>query len=177
MRIVVGRVGKPHGVRGEVTVEPRTDEPELRFAEGADLLTESGSLHIESVRFHQGTPLVAFRGVHDRTGAESLRNTLLYIESDLDEPSTDPDEFWDHELIGMTALDDSGAVRGRVHDVLHLPGQDLLAVTRDDGSEVLVPFVRAIVPSIDRAAGTLVVLDPGGLFDESEAAVADETGA
>ena len=176
MRIVVGRIGKPHGVRGEVTVEPRTDEPELRFAEGADLLTESGSLHIEAVRFHQGTPLVAFRGVADRSAAEALRNTMLYIDTDLDEPSTDPDEFWDHELIGMTVLDESGAVRGRVHDVLHLPGQDLLAVTRDDGSEVLVPFVRAIVPAVDRVAGTVGVLDPGGLFDDSEAEVADEAG-
>ena len=167
MRVVVGRIGKPHGVRGEVTVEPRTDEPQLRFTDGAILLTETGSLRIESVRFHQGTPLVAFEGVLDRTGAEALRNTLLFIESDNDVPSTDPDEFWDHELIGLAVVDESGSQLGVVADVLHLPGQDVLAVTKPDNTQALVPFVREIVPVINRDSGTVVVRDPGGLFDDA----------
>jgi 16S rRNA processing protein RimM len=174
MRVVVGRIGKPHGVRGEVTVEPRTDEPELRFAEGAVLLTETGSLRIETVRFHQSTPLIGFEGVFDRTGAEALRNTLLFVDSDADEPSGDPDEFWDHELIGMSAVDESGNAVGAVADVLHLPGQDLLAITKADGTEALVPFVSTIVPEINRETGTLVIRDPGGLFDDTSA-VSDAT--
>lgn len=169
MRIVVGRIGKPHGVRGEVTVEPRTDEPQLRFADGAELLTETGSLRIESVRFHQGTPLVAFEGVIDRTAAEALRNTLLFIDTDMDVPSDDPDEFWDHELIGLGVVDEDGNVLGSVADVLHLPGQDVLVVTKLNDSEALVPFVRDIVPTIDRDARTVVVRDPGGLFDDADA--------
>ena len=180
MRIVVGRIGKPHGVRGEVTVEPRTDEPELRFAEGADLLTESGTLHIETVRFHQGTPLVAFRGVDDRTAAEALRNTMLFIDTDFDEPSTDPDEFWDHELIGLDAVTAQGDTLGRVADVIHLPAQDLLAVATLDGREVLVPFVSEIVTEVSRERHCVVIADPGGLFDESQAytagCVGDDSG-
>lgn len=175
MRIVVGRVGKPHGVRGEVTVEPRTDEPQLRFADGAELLTETGSLRIESVRFHQGTPLVAFEGVFDRTGAEALRNTMLFIDTDADVPSEDPDEFWDHELIGLAVVDETTANLGTIADVLHLPGQDVLVVAKLNGNEALVPFVRDIVPVIDRNARIVVVRDPGGLFDD-EHAVADSDG-
>lgn len=174
MRIVVGRIGKPHGVRGEVTVEPRTDEPQLRFADGAVLLTDTGSLRIESVRFHQGTPLIAFEGVLDRTGAEALRNTLLFIDTDNDVPSDDPDEFWDHELIGLAVVDESNNNIGSIADVLHLPGQDVLVVTKVNGAEALVPFVRDIVPAINREARTVVVRDPGGLFDDSEA-VTDAT--
>ena len=174
MRIVVGRIGKPHGVRGEVTVEPRTDEPQLRFADGAVLLTDTGSLRIESVRFHQGTPLVAFEGVLDRTGAEALRNTLLFIDTDNDVPSDDPDEFWDHELIGLAVVDESNNNIGSIADVLHLPGQDVLVVTKVNGAEALVPFVRDIVPAINREARTVVVRDPGGLFDDADA-VTDAT--
>ena len=174
MRIVVGRIGKPHGVRGEVTVEPRTDEPQLRFADGAVLLTDTGSLRIESVRFHQGTPLIAFEGVLDRTGAEALRNTLLFIDTDNDVPSDDPDEFWDHELIGLAVVDESNNNIGSIADVLHLPGQDVLVVTKVNGAEALVPFVRDIVPAINREARTVVVRDPGGLFDDAEA-VTDAT--
>ena len=174
MRIVVGRIGKPHGVRGEVTVEPRTDEPQLRFADGAVLLTDTESLRIESVRFHQGTPLIAFEGVLDRTGAEALRNTLLFIDTDNDVPSDDPDEFWDHELIGLAVVDESNNNIGSIADVLHLPGQDVLVVTKVNGAEALVPFVRDIVPAINREARTVVVRDPGGLFDDADA-VTDAT--
>lgn len=169
MRVVVGRIGKPHGVRGEVTVEPRTDEPELRFAEGAVLLTEIGTLRIDTVRFHHGTPLIGFDGVFDRTGAEALRNTLLFIDSAADAPSTDPDEFWDHELINLSVVDESGNALGTVADVLHLPAQDVLAVTKQDGSEALVPFVSSIVTAVHRDTGTVVVRDPGGLFDDARA--------
>ena len=169
MRVAVGRIGKPHGIRGEVTVEPRTDDPQARFAVGAVLLTEQGSLTVESVRFHQGTPLILFEGFADRTAAEAARNTLLYVDTDEGAPATSEDEYWDHELEGMRVVSPRGEPLGEVHEVLHLPAQDVLAVRTPDGREVLVPFVRDIATSVDRESRTVVVDDPGGLFDEGQA--------
>jgi len=175
MIIVVGRVGKPHGLRGEVTVQPRTDAPEQRFTADATFATDPaqrGPLTIESVRFHQNTPLVAFAGVVDRNGAEALRGTLLLIDSDTDDLEVEEDEFWDHELIGLQALSPDGTTLGEVADVIHLPAQDLLAVTSVDGREVLVPFVSEIVTEVSRERRCVVIADPGGLFDESQAYIA-----
>lgn len=172
MQVVVGRIGKPHGLRGEVTVEPRTDAPEERFVAEAAFLTdpaERGPLTIEHIRFHQATPLVTFAGVADRTKAEALRGTLLLIETDDDMLAAGDDEFWDHQLIGLRAVDAGGAELGVVGDVIHLPAQDLLSIIADTNGEVLVPFVSEIVTDVDLAAGHVVIADPGGLFDESQA--------
>lgn len=166
MRVAVGRIGKPHGIRGEVTIEPRTDDPHARFAVGATLLTEQGALTVESVRFHHDTPLVQFAGIADRTAAEAVRNTLLYVDTDEGLPPTEDDEYWDHELEGMRVTAADGEHLGEVREVLHLPGQDVLAVVTPAGSEVLVPFVRDIVTVVDRHSRTVVIHDPGGLFDE-----------
>ncbi|MCA1710698.1 MAG: ribosome maturation factor RimM [Actinobacteria bacterium] len=166
-RLTVGRIGKPQGLRGEVTVEVRTDVPELRFAVGSVLLTdptERGPLTIASTREQNGRLMIGFEGVQDRSEAEQLRNTLLQVDAaDLPE-SDDPDEFHDQQLIGLGADLVNGERLGEVTDVLHLPHGDVLVVRRSAG-EVLVPFVKAIVPEVDVRAGRLVVDPPEGLLD------------
>jgi 16S rRNA processing protein RimM len=172
-RLTVGRIGKPQGLRGEVTVEVRTDAPDLRFAAGSVLLTdpaERGPLTVEATRDQNGRLVVAFAGVADRTQAELLRNTLLQVDASDVPPSDDPDEFHDTQLVGLTAELVDGGRLGEVTEVLHLPHGDVLVVRRSDGppdgpAEVLVPFVKAIVPDVDLAAGRVVVDPPEGLLD------------
>ena len=173
--VVVGRIGRPQGVRGEVTVEVRTDAPEERFADGAVLLTdppERGPLTVEHARDHSGRLVVLFAGVPERAAAERLRDTLLQVDVRTLAPIEDPDEFHDWQLVGLTAvLPDGaqvGAMVGAVVDVLHLPHGDVLAVRRADGTEVLVPFVRAFVPEVDVAGGRVVLDPPPGLLDDLE---------
>lgn len=167
--LVVGRIGKPQGIRGEVTVEVRTDDPGERFAEGARLLTDPadrGPLVVETARWQNGRLMVGFEGVADRNEAEALRGTLLQVDARTLPPPEDEDEFHDHVLRGMTAVLVGGAPLGTVADVLHLPHGDVLVVARaDNGNEVLVPFVKAMVPEVDVASRTLVVDPPEGLLD------------
>lgn len=173
--LVVGRVGRPQGIRGEVTVEVRTDAPEQRFADGALLLTdpaERGPLRVASSRDQNGRLVVAFEGVPDRNGAEALRDTLLLIDAASLPPPDDPDEFHDFQLVGLAALLSDGTRLGEVTEVLHLPHGDVLVVRRDGpgpGSpEVLVPFVAAMVPVVDVAGGRVVLELPEGLLDLGE---------
>ncbi|MCC5575014.1 ribosome maturation factor RimM [Microtetraspora sp. AC03309] len=171
MQLVVGRIGRPHGVRGEVTVEVRTDDPELRFAPGTALATDpatAGPLEIEGARWHKGILLLSLAGVDDRDAAEALRGTLLVIDSADLPPSGDPDEFHDYELVGLTVVTVGGEPVGEVADVLH-HGQDLLVVRRPSRAEAYVPFVKALVPEIDLEKGVLVVDAPPGLLDLDEA--------
>ncbi|MFF5209873.1 ribosome maturation factor RimM [Streptosporangium sp. NPDC000396] len=169
MQLVVGRIGRPHGLRGDVSVEVRTDDPEKRFAPGATLATDpasAGPLVVQSRRWHSGILLVRFEGVSDRNRAEELRGTTLVIDSaDIPLPD-DPDEFYDHQLIGLAVVTPEGEQVGEVSDVLH-HGQDLLVVRRGAG-EVYVPFVKALVPVIDLDKGILVVDGPPGLLDPDE---------
>ncbi|MGY1617657.1 ribosome maturation factor RimM [Geodermatophilus sp. SYSU D00691] len=165
--MVVGRIGRPHGVRGEVTLEVRTDDPDLRFTPGAALVTDPasrGPLTIESARWHRDVLLLTFEGVASREAAEELRDTLLLVDvaalPDLD----DPDDFYDHQLVGLTARLTDDTVLGEVAAVRH-EGADLLVVRRPDGGEVLIPFAKAIVPTVDLAAGHLVVDPPEGLLE------------
>ncbi|MCU1590490.1 MAG: rRNA processing protein RimM [Frankiales bacterium] len=167
-RLTVGRIGKPQGIRGEVTVEVRTDAPDIRFAAGAVLLTdpvERGPLTVESARDQNGRLVVAFEGVPDRNAAEQLRNTMLLVDASDVPPSEDPDEFHDTQLMGLSADLADGTRLGEVTDVLHLPHGDVLVVRRAEGAELLVPFVKAIVPDVDVAGGRLVVDPPDGLLD------------
>lgn len=173
MELVVARIGRAHGIRGEVTVEVRTDEPELRLAPGARLRTDPprlGPLTVASRRVHSGRLLLRFEGVADRAAAEALRNTLLIAEVDPAERPEDPEEYYDHQLVGLEVVTAEGAVVGRVTEVSHLPYQDLLVVRRPDDSEVLVPFVARIVPEIDLAGGRAVIEPPPGLLDDLQAA-------
>ncbi|MCW2713117.1 MAG: rRNA processing protein RimM [Frankiales bacterium] len=167
--LVVGRIGKPQGIRGEVTVQVRTDDPEARFAVGSVLLTdpvERGPLTVESSRLQNGRLMVLFAGVADRNDAERLRETLLQVDAATLPPPEDADEFHDHVLRGMAVRLVEGRHLGEVADVLHLPHGDVLVVRRaDNGAEVLVPFVRAMVPEVDVPARSLVVDPPPGLLD------------
>lgn len=167
MQLVVGRIGRPHGVRGEVAVEVRTDDPGERFAPGAVLHTDPakrGPLTVVRARRHGDRLLITFDGIKDRDAADDLRGTYLVIDSAELPALADPDEFHDHELLGLAVLTADGARVGVVDDVTHL-GQDILVVRRDDGAEALVPFVREIVPEVDVAAGRLVITPPPGLVD------------
>ncbi|WP_030018411.1 ribosome maturation factor RimM [Streptomyces monomycini] len=175
MQLVVARIGRAHGIKGEVTVEVRTDEPELRLAPGAVLATDpaaTGPLTIETGRVHSGRLLLRFEGVRDRTGAEALRNTLLIAEIDPEEVPEDPEEFYDHQLVDLDVVTRDGTEVGRIAEISHLPYQDLLIVRRPDGSEIMIPFVSEIVPEIDLAEQKAVVDPPPGLLDDSQAEVA-----
>jgi len=178
MQVTVGRIGRPHGIRGEVVVGVRTDEPELRFAAGSRLDTDRadvGQLTVAAMRWQSGELIVRFDGVRDRTAAGELRGIWLSVDSGTLAPSDDPDEFRDHELVGLLVRTADGSVVGVVTDVLH-HGQDLLAVRPVTGSsgpsaprEILVPFVKAIVTDVDVAAGVLVIDPPPGLLNLEEA--------
>jgi 16S rRNA processing protein RimM len=172
--VVVGRIGRPHGVRGEVTVELRTDEPDRRFADGAVLGTRlprggapggdrPATLTVAATRWHQSRLLVAFDRVGDRTAAEVLRGLTLVVDVDDDESPDDPEEFYDHQLVGLSVVTTDGATVGELTQVVHGAGQDLLAVRTPDDREVLVPFVSALVPVVDLAAGRVEVADRPGL--------------
>ena len=168
--LVVGRIGKPQGVKGEVTVQVRTDDPDDRFAPGAVLHTdppERGPVTVEGARWQNGRLVLALEGVADRNAAEALRETLLQVDARTLPPPDGEDEFHDHVLRGMTAeLVDGGGVVGEVADVLHLPHGDVLVVRRTGtAAEVLVPFVKAMVPVVDVAARRLEVDPPEGLLD------------
>ncbi|GIF67122.1 ribosome maturation factor RimM [Asanoa ishikariensis] len=175
MLLVVGRIGRPHGIRGEVTVEVRTDEPEQRFAAGSVLRTDPAAasvssivpdtLTIEEVRFHQGRPLVLFDGYYERDLVENLRNVLLVVDSSEISVPDDPDEFLDHQLVGLSAVSPGGEVLGTVTRIEHAPSSDLLVLSRPDGRSALVPFVKEIVPAVDLAGGRVVVDAPAGLLD------------
>ena len=182
MRVVVGRIGRPHGIRGEVVIGVRTDEPDLRFAVGATLDARSTSddagpengaggerLTVASMRWHSGQLLVAFAGITDRTAASELTGSWLSVDSSQLPDTGDPDEFRDYELIGLAVRTCAGDPVGVVTDVLHY-GQDLLVVRRHDepGGEALIPFVKAIVPEVDIRAGVVVIDPPPGLLDPAE---------
>ena len=167
MQLVVGRVVRAHGIGGEVSVDVRTDSPDLRFAPGSTLETDPadrGPLTVTRCRWHSGRLLVGFEGVGDRTAAEALRGTLLVADSATSPPGGD-DEYWDHELAGLTVVTMGGEVVGQVEDVVHPPGSDVLVVRRPDGEELLVPFVKAIVPVVDLAGGRVVIDPPDGLLE------------
>jgi 16S rRNA processing protein RimM len=185
MLLVVGQIGKPHGIRGEVSVYVRTDEPEERFTAGAVFATEvprdrrvsagpavsappapvPASLVVESVRWHQGRGIVQFEGVHGRDGAEGLRGVLLQVESASLAPPSDPDEFHDHQLIGLRVVSVGGEDLGAVARIDHAPASDLIVLDKSGGGTALIPFVGRLVPDVDVAGGRIVVDLPEGLLD------------
>jgi 16S rRNA processing protein RimM len=174
--VVVGRVGRPHGVRGEVAVELRTDEPDRRFALGSVLRTRTpqgdpppgvdrpATLTVASTRWHQSRLLVGFAELADRTAAEQVRGLVLVTDVDVAEAPEDPEEFYDHQLVGLAVLTTDGDPVGEVAEVLHSSAQDLLVVRTPDGRDQLVPFVTALVPVVDVASGRLEVADRPGLL-------------
>ncbi|MCH8612904.1 ribosome maturation factor RimM [Arsenicicoccus dermatophilus] len=175
MDVVVARIGKAHGLRGEVTVESRTDDPRSRFVPGVRFATEArpGSgvpreLTLRSARLHNGVWLLAFEEIPDRTGAESLRGTLLVLSTDAIAPADDEDGedgYYESDLVGLRVEDPQGQVVGEVVGLDTRAVQDLLEVRLSDGREALVPFVEAIVPVVDVPGGRIVMDAPAGLFD------------
>lgn len=172
MQLVVGQIVRPHGIRGEVIVDVRTDEPERRYAPGSVISTDpesAGPLTVEQAKPHAaagpGRLIVAFQGVYDRSAAEGLRRVLLCVDSADVPPSDDPDEFNDHELVGLAAVTPDGEELGEVTRIEHAPVSDLLVLRRPGGASALVPFVKAIVPEVDLAGGRVVVTPPPGLLD------------
>jgi 16S rRNA processing protein RimM len=191
MQLVIGSIVRAHGVRGEVVVAVTTDEPQDRYVTGSVLETDpatAGPLTIEGLRLHTSSGvdrlLVVFEGVEDRDSAERLRGVKLLVDAVDIEPSDDPDEFHDFQLIGLAVhvglggeVDDSGGTPdpagrdpvgeriGEIVRVDHGPGADMLIVARPDGRQTLVPFVTAIVPTVDVAAGRVVITPPDGLLD------------
>lgn len=168
MRVVVARVGRALGVKGDVLVDVLTDEPERRLAPGIDVFVMGSDriLRIESDRPHGGRLCLHFAGIDDRTAAESLTGLMLEAERGDDERPEDPDEYYDEALVGLEVVTEAGERVGAVTEVLHLPGQDVLAVrAAPDAPEILVPFVAEIVPEVDLDAGRVVIRPPAGLLD------------
>lgn len=163
MQLVVGRIGRAHGVLGEATIDVQTDDPDLRFKVGSKLTLDSGQeLTIKSSRWHNQILLLGFEGVNDRNQIEALRDQL--ISSQVDLSALAPGEYHYQQLIGSNVFLKSGQPLGPVTEVVALPGQDLLAVDYQ-GREVLIPMVKAIIDSIDIENKKIVVDPPEGLLD------------
>ncbi len=170
----VGRLVKAHGLKGAIKLELYTDDPEGRFVPGATFtlqVPEASPWHgkpltVREFRWMNSHPVAFFEGVDDRDAAEGLIRAILWIDQDAAAVSDEDDAWYDHQLVGLDVVRD-GEVVGRVIRVDHFPAQDLLIVrTPADDTEVLVPFVKAIVPEVDIAAGRVVVTPPAGLFEE-----------
>jgi 16S rRNA processing protein RimM len=166
MQLQVARIGKPHGIRGEVTVQVLTDAPEDRFVPGTEFVVEpasAGPLTVHSARWNKDILLLAFEEIETRNEAETLRGAKLFIETEeLDE---DDDEGWyEHELVGLEARVGSEVV-GKISGLNTMPVQDLLVVETPDGKEILIPFVEQIVPEVNVEEGYVLVTPPAGLFE------------
>ncbi|MFT4469828.1 ribosome maturation factor RimM [Arthrobacter sulfonylureivorans] len=165
MQLQVARIGKPHGIRGEVTVQVLTDAPADRFVPDVELTVEParlGPLTVRSARWNKDILLLGFHEVADRNGAEELRGAKLFI--DTDDVEDDDDAWYEHELVGLDVRIGDEVV-GKVSGLNTMPAQDLLVVENLDGEEVLVPFVEAIVPEVDVEAGFVRLTPPAGLFE------------
>ncbi|MGV0749689.1 ribosome maturation factor RimM [Mycolicibacter heraklionensis] len=170
MELTVGRVVKAHGIRGELVVDVRTDDPELRFAPGATLhARKSGAPQrdyvVEAARPHGARLLVRLAGIVDRDGADAVRGSVFVVDSAELPPITEPDTYYDHQLEGLQVRTVAGEEIGSVTEVLHTAAGELLAIKRTDGRELLVPFIAAFVPSVSLAEGTVVIEPPDGLLE------------
>ncbi|CAB4681952.1 MAG: ribosome maturation factor RimM [Actinobacteria bacterium] len=163
MQLVVGRIGRAHGVQGEATVEVRTDQPDQRFAVGATVSTEDGrNLIITGSRWHNKILLLSFAGITDRDQVEQLRDQLVSTEVNTEDQ--EPGEYHFQQLIGcQVKLEDSKDI-GVVREIIQLPGQDLLGIDTPNG-EVLIPMVKQMIIAIDIKAKLIVVNPPEGLLD------------
>ena len=171
MLVVIGRIGRAHGIRGELNVDIRTDEPDRRFARGSSVICGDRVLTVASARHHSGRLVVAFREIADRTAAESLHGKTLETEIDPTEVPDDPEEFYDHQLVGLQARS-GDAVVGTVTGIVHGPHQDTLTIDID-GREVFIPFVTALVPEVSVTGGFVTVNEIDGLLDPAQAETAE----
>ena len=163
MQLVVGRIGRAHGVLGEATVQVQTDDPDLRFKVGAKLILDNGKdLTIRSSRWHNQILLLAFDGVVDRNQIEELRDQMISAEVDI--TSLSPGEYHYQQLLGCQVFLQSDELIGEVDEIVKLPSQDLLSVAKN-GKKVLIPMVKKIIISIDILTKKIVVDPPEGLLD------------
>ena len=179
MLLTVARVGRAHGLRGEVALDVRTDVPDERLAAGAVLTTDpasAGPLTIQRSRVQQGRWFVVFEGVGDRTAAEALTGVALVVEADEVDDEDDEDAWYLHELAGLRAEGTDGRLLGEIVGLEHAPAHDVLVLREPDGARTLVPFVRAIVPVVDVPGGRVVLDPPGGLLasDAANLVVSDD---
>jgi 16S rRNA processing protein RimM len=179
VQVVIGRIGRAHGLHGEVAVDVRTDEPDRRFAAGvvvASTAPAHPNLTVRAARPHGPRWLLTFSEVSDRDSADALRGSMLTLQVPSQERPDDPAEYYDHQLVGLRARTTGGDDVGTVERLIHLPAQDVLSVRRRDGVEVLVPFVAELVPEVDPAGGTLTIESRPGLLDPEHDDVDDPAG-
>jgi 16S rRNA processing protein RimM len=170
-KLRVGRLVKAHGLKGALKLELYTDSPDQRFRAGQELELQvpetsewfGKTVKVAELRFYNQSPVLLLEGIQDRSQAETLVKAILLIETDLEQLPEDPEAWYDHQLVGLTALVGEEVV-GKVIRVDHLPAQDLLAIETSSG-EVLVPFVKQIVPLVDIKKGQVVLTPPAGLFE------------
>jgi 16S rRNA processing protein RimM len=167
MQVVIGRIGRAHGIRGELNVDIRTDEPERRFAAGSSVICGDRTLTVATARHHSGRLVVSFKEIADRTAAEGLHGKILEAEIDPVETPDDPDEFYDHQLVGLEARSGDTVV-GTVTGIVHGPYQDTLTI-EIDGREVFVPFVTALIPEVSVSGGFVTINEIEGLLDPDKA--------
>lgn len=168
-RIALGIIRKAHGVRGEASVEPWTDSAD-RFAELDDVTLVSPDekntreVKIETAREHQGRALVKFSGIDTPEDVQTLQGWTIEIPEE-DARELEDDEYFLHDLVGLTLFDANGNARGVVKDVIEGGGGLLLQVTRADGKEFELPFAAELCTEIDLNAKRIVVQLPEGLED------------
>jgi len=175
MKVTVARIGRAHGLKGEVTVELRTDMPEERLKPGATLETEpavAGPLTVVSTRIQAGRWYVRLEDINTREAADAVRGVELVVEADEDE---EDGAWYVHELIGLSAERPDGTVIGEVVDLLDMPAQDLLVVREPNGHRAMIPFVDEFVPEVDVEGGRVIVTPPYGLLAGEEPEDTGET--
>ncbi|KGJ80079.1 hypothetical protein GY21_02945 [Cryobacterium roopkundense] len=168
----VGRLTKAHGLKGAIKLELFTDDPGRRFVPGAvfTLQVPTGTpwhgktLELVELRWYNQHAVGFFKDVPDRTTAEGLAKAILWIESDAAEQSDEEDAWYDHQLIGLAVMRDGEKI-GTISRLEHMPAQDLLIV-KTPGGDVMIPFVKAIVPVVDVKSGTVTITPPPGLLEE-----------
>ena len=158
--IVVGAIAKAHGLKGEVVVLNRSDNPD-RWTPGNMVFLGARQLEITASRPHGARILVSFRGVTDRTGAEGLRGELTVRRSQL--PILASGEFWPHELEGCEVLTDAGRALGHITDVIPNPANDLWVAVDEAGTETLIPALADVLLDVDVGARRVLVRDIPGL--------------
>ena len=167
----MGRLLKAHGLKGAIKLELYTDSPNERFVPGAVLKLQvpetspwfGKTVTVKELRWYNQSPVIFLEGIEDRDASEQLIRAILLIDTDADALPTEEDAWYDHQLVGLKVLRD-GIEVGTITRVDHLPSQDLLTVKTGSG-DVFVPFVKAIVTSVDVAAGIATIDPPEGLFE------------
>jgi 16S rRNA processing protein RimM len=161
--IAVGRINRPHGVKGEVVIQPLS-EVETRFAAGSQLFLredERDPLTVAEARPHRGRLLVTFEGVRDRNSAEAMAGAFLFVPSS-SAPPLPEGEYWAHELVGCDVLTDEGRALGPIREIIHTPANDVW-VTQGEEGETLIPALKDVVKDVDLPARRVIVRELSGL--------------